>query len=297
MRTNPNIYPDILSGIDQSEQTLQQALLQLSSGKRVNLPSDDPGASAELVQSLTQSADVDSYQANASSVLSQAQSADSVVSSVVSLLTQAVTLGTEAANGTQSDSNRATIAAQVQGILASVVSEANTKYSGASLFAGTSNPSDAFTADPTSSTGYTYNGNSGTNYVEVGDSLKVQSNVAGDRLFTNATASVLGALSGLASAISSGSATAIGSATGAVSTALNYVSQQHVVYGNTINQLTSQESFLSQETITLTSQQTSLVGIDSATAATNLSEAETENSAILAAAAKVLPVSLLNYLQ
>jgi flagellar hook-associated protein 3 FlgL len=297
MRTNPNIYPDILSGIDQSEQTLQQALLQLSSGKRVNLPSDDPAASAELVQSLTQSADVDSYQANTASVLSQAQSADSVVSSVVSLLTQAVTLGTEAANGNESAAGRETIVTQVQGILASVVSEANTKYAGASLFAGTSNPAQAFTADSSSSTGYTYNGDSGTNYVTIGDSLKVQSNVAGDQLFTNATASVLGALSGLASAVSSGSASAIGSATAQITTALNYVSQQHVVYGNTINQLTSQESFLSQETITLTSQQTSLVGIDSATAATNLSEAETENSAVLAAAAKVLPVSLLNYLQ
>ena len=297
MRTNPNIYPDILSGIDQSEQTLQQALLQLSSGKRVNLPSDDPAASSELVQSLTESADVDSYQANAASVLSQAQSADSVLSSVVSLLTEAVTLGTEAANGTESASNREAIAAQVQGILASVVSEANTKYAGASLFGGTSNPAQAFSADAGSATGYTYNGNSGTNYVEVGTSLKVQSNVAGDQLFTNASASVLGALSALASAVGSGSAAAVGSATGSVTTALNYVSQQRVIYGNTINQLTSQESFLSQETLTLTSQQTALVGIDPATAATNLSEAETENSAVLAAAAKVLPVSLLNYLQ
>jgi flagellar hook-associated protein 3 FlgL len=296
MRTNPNIYPDILAGINQSEQTVQQALLQLSSGKRVNLPADDPGASAALVQSLTQSATVDSYQANASSTLAQAQSADAVLSSVVTLLNQAVTLGTEAGNGTESASNRQQLAAQVQSILASVVSEANTTYQGAALFAGTANPAQAFVADPGSPTGYTYNGNSGTNYVAAGDSLKVQSNVPGDQLFTNSSASVLGALSQLVSAIDGGSSATIGSAAGAVSAALNYVSQQHVIYGNTINQLTAQESFLSQETITLTSQQTALVGIDPAVAATNLSEAETHNSSVLAAAAKVLPVSLLDYL-
>ena len=70
-----------------------------------------------------------------------------------------------------------------------------------------------------------------------------------------------------------------------------------MVYGSTINQLTSQETYLSQEKVTLTSRTTSLVGIDTATAAENLSQAETENSAVFASAAKVLQNSLLNYLK
>ena len=299
MRTNPNIYPDILSGINQSEQTIQQALLQVSSGKRVNLPSDDPAASSALVQSLSQSAAVDTYQSNAGSTLSQAQSADSVLSSVTSLLNQAVTLGTEGATGTETAENRQAIAVQIRGILASVVSEANTTYAGSSLFGGTANPSQAFIADASSPSGYTYAGNSGTNYVAVGDTLKVQANIPGDQLFDQAGSSVLGSLTQLANTLTSASSssTDIGSALASVTSALNYVSQQHVTYGNTITQLTAQESFLSQETVTLSSQQNTLVGIDPAVAATELSEAETENSSVLAAAAKVLPVSLLNYLQ
>jgi flagellar hook-associated protein 3 FlgL len=61
--------------------------------------------------------------------------------------------------------------------------------------------------------------------------------------------------------------------------------------------MSSQESYLSQETVTLTSRQTALVGVNMATAATNLSQAELTNSAVLAAAAKVLPQTLLQYLQ
>jgi flagellin-like hook-associated protein FlgL len=48
--------------------------------------------------------------------------------------------------------------------------------------------------------------------------------------------------------------------------------------------------------VTLSTQQNNLVGADEATVATELSQAETDNSAALAAAAKVLPNTLLNYL-
>jgi hypothetical protein len=63
-----------------------------------------------------------------------------------------------------------------------------------------------------------------------------------------------------------------------------------------MNILNSQDGFLSQETVSLTSQKNSLVGISIADAATNLSNAELENNTVLAAAAKVIPATLLQYL-
>jgi flagellin-like hook-associated protein FlgL len=82
-----------------------------------------------------------------------------------------------------------------------------------------------------------------------------------------------------------------------VSAALSAVGQQRIPLDNTISQLNSQESYLSQETLTLTTAQTSLVGANIADAATNLSNAEIDNSAVLAAAAKAMPENLLKYLQ
>ena len=70
-----------------------------------------------------------------------------------------------------------------------------------------------------------------------------------------------------------------------------------MAYANVVNQANAQESYLSQETLSLSSQQTALTGIDLSTAATNLTQAQTAQSAILAVAAKVLPVSLLDYLK
>jgi flagellar hook-associated protein 3 FlgL len=296
MRFVSNIASNVITDIQQSDQSVQTALQQLSSGQRVSVPSDDPAASAALVQLQTQSANIDQYTTNADSAVSQAQSADSVVSSVVSLLNQAVTLGTEGANGTSSATNRQAIAAQVQNLLSSVVSLANTQFQGISLFGGSASGQPAFVADSTSPTGYTYNGNSAVNTISIGDSLNIQANVPGNTVFTNANGNVLAALSSLANALTSGTSADIGAATTAVTTALNVVSQQHIVYGNAINRSQAQETNLAQDKITLSSRATTLIGIDPATAAENLSQAETNNAAVLAASAKVLQNSLLDYL-
>jgi flagellar hook-associated protein 3 FlgL len=296
MRVDPNMVPQMLAAIQQSESSLQTALAQVSTGKSVTMPSDNPAAEANMVQNTIETANVDQYTKNDSNVLSSVQSADSTLSSVVTSLTKAVSLGTEGANGTNNSSDQQEIATQVQSILSSVVSDANTSYEGAYLFAGTASTTAPYTADSNSATGYTYNGNDVTNSVQVGDDLTVQTNLPGSQLFSNSSNSVIGSLSSLVTALKSGDTSAISSATSAVSSALSYVSQQRVVYANAETQLNAQETYLQQETVTLSSQATSLVGVDMATAATTLSQAETDNNAALAAAAKVVPNSLLNYL-
>jgi flagellar hook-associated protein 3 FlgL len=296
MRINPNLVPDILAGLQQSQTTLNQALEQVSTGKSVNVPSDNPAAASEMVQNTIETANVDQYTQNVTGVLSQVQAASSALSSVESSLTQAISLGTEGANGTESTSDLQSIASQVQGILSSVVTQANTSYEGSYLFGGTASSQQPYTADSSSPTGYTYNGNSGQNSVAVGDSTNVQINLPGNQIFSNSTTNVLGSLSALVTALQSGNSTTIGTATSGVTNALNYVSQQRIFYANADSQLNSQETYLQQETVNLSSQQTSLVGVNMAQAAINLSQAQTDNSAALAAAAKVLPDTLLNYL-
>jgi len=296
MRINPNLVPDILAGLQQSQTTLNQALEQVSTGKSVNVPSDNPAAASEMVQNTIETANVDQYTQNVTGVLSQVQAASSALSSVESSLTHAISLGTEGANGTESTADLQSIASQVQGILSSVVTQANTSYEGSYLFGGTASSQQPYTADSSSPTGYTYNGNSGQNSVAVGDSTNVQINLPGNQIFSNSTTNVLGSLSALVTALQSGNSTTIGTATSGVTNALNYVSQQRIFYANADSQLNSQETYLQQETVNLSSQQTSLVGVNMAQAAINLSQAQTDNSAALAAAAKVLPDTLLNYL-
>ena len=396
-----NMVPDMEYNLNQSQQSLAVALQQVTTGLRVNQPSDDPGAAATMTISLASSATVDQYTANISSVTSQMQTADSSFSSIVTSLNTAVTLGTSGAGATVSTANKQAIATELEGVLSSVVAQGNASYQGVYLFAGSASStlplvpasttytslagtvalpltaaypltagsvtsvSDAstgktfvFTASAgatlsqlstaianaaaagtlsagttatINSTGqlsiasnssadgivvttndpalgamnatpgtevanaYAYVGNGTVNSVPVGDSLSIATNVPGAQLFTSG-ANVLGSLNSLITALQSGTSAQIEAATTAVSTSLASVTQQRVPLDNGISQLSSQESFLSQETLTLTTQQTALVGVNLATSATNLAQAETANSAVLAAAAKVLPQTLLSYL-
>jgi len=396
------MVPDMQYELQQSQQALATAMQQVSTGLRVNQLSDDPAASANMVQSLAESANVDQYTSNVSSLLPQMQTADSAISGIVTSLSSALSLGTSGATGTTSAAGRQAIAAQLQSVLSDVISQANTSYQGVYVFGGSASTTPPFVAASstfTSANGsvgsplsnataltagsvtsisdattgntfvfraaagdtvgtlataisnavaagtlsagtsatinasgqlsigtnsstagivvssndaalgqmtaapgtavanaYAYVGDNSVNQVQVGDSLNVASNLPGNPLLTGGP-NVIGSLTNLINALQNGSSTQIATATAGISAAINYVGQARVPFDNTISELNNQESYLGQEKVTLTSQQSSLVGINLSVAATNLSQAELTSNAVMAAAAKVLPETLLNYLQ
>jgi flagellar hook-associated protein 3 FlgL len=297
MRVNPNITPDILSAIWNTQQQENTAMQQLSTGKRVNSPSDDPAAAAALVGNLTESDQTDQFIKNTSNVEGMLQTADSTLSSVVSVLNQAISLGVQGATGTMSLTDQQGIAQQIVGIQKQVMQLANTSYQGVYIFAGTASTQPPFVTDTTQPSGVAYQGNSNTNTVEIGTGRSIQTNIPGDQMFQGAGGDVMGSLQNLVTALQSGNNTAIGTATTQLRDAFNYVTQQRVFYGNAVDQLNSNSTYLQSEKVNLASQQNDLVGVDMAKAATDLSNAEITHQAALAAAARVSQNTLLDYLK
>jgi len=297
MRINPNATPDVLSAIENVQQAQAVALRLIATGRCVNLPSDDPAAAAALVQNHNHSAMVDQYTQSGNTVLGMMQSAESVLSSVVTEVSQAVSVGVEGATGTISDANRQTLAAQVAGTLASVVSQANASYGGIHLFAGTASTTTPFTPSSASPSGYQYNGNGRINSISIGDGYQIPINVPGDQLFQQPGNDLLASLQQLVAALQGGDTSSIGNATNQLRQALDYLTQQRAFYGNVTGQINSQEAFLRNETVNIQSEEDSLVGVDTATAITNLSQAQTAAEATMAAAGRVLQQTLLDYLR
>jgi flagellar hook-associated protein 3 FlgL len=297
MRVNPNYTPDILANLWNSQAEEQTAIEQLSTGKRVNVPSDDPAAAAADVQNQALQSQNDQYIQNTSNLDGSLQTADSTLSSVVTVLNQAISLGVQGANGGVSSADQQALAEQVQSIQSQMVQLANTSYQGSYLFGGTASQSAPFALDSTQPSGVLYSGNSGVNNVEIAPGSSLPVNVPGDQIFQGAGGSVMGSLEQLVTALQSGNATNIGTATTQVGSALSYLSLQRVFYGSAISQLNANQSFLQKEQVSLQTQETSLVGVDLATAATNLSQANAAQTATLAALAQIIPQSLLNYLK
>lgn len=289
-----NMTDNFLAEIWRTQSNEQKALEQLSSGKRVNRPSDDPAAAASEVLNQDQQAQVDQYLQSTTSLNGMFQTADSALASTLLALNQAVSLGTEGANGALSQSNLQTIAASVQGVLAQVVQMANTSYQGSYIFGGTATTSVPFSS---AAGGLVYNGNAGLNQAAIGDGRSIQTNVPGSQLFMQPGSDVIGSLQGLITALQGGNSAAISNATTAVSNALSDLSAQRLFYSNAMSQVGDEQITLNQQNTNLKAQENALVGADMTQAALAVTQAQTANQAVLAATARVLPVTLLDYLK
>ena len=173
IRFNPNPYDTILSGLNINNRDTSIAQEELATGRRVNQPSDDPGATAVAIGIHAQTSQIDQFTTNISNVSGLLQTADSTMSSVTTVLNQAITLGVQAGDATLSAANRATLATQIQGISTQMMSLANTTYQGQYIFAGNNSGQPAYVADPNSASGVTYQGNTGVNQVEISQGQNV----------------------------------------------------------------------------------------------------------------------------
>lgn len=295
-RVNPNILPDLISSIEQSQQNQQTAVEQLSTGRSVNNLSDNPASAAGLVLNNAQSSAVDQFLSNVSDAQGKIQTADSALSNATEVLTTAITVGTEGANGTLSTADRQSLAQQVQGLQQQMLGLANTSYQGVYIFGGTQVTSQPFVQDQSSASGVQYQGNTNLTSVQVGEGQSVQTNVAGSQLFLNSSGNVFQALNDLANALNSG--TGIDAANTEVQQAFSQLSTQRVFYGNALSQLQSSQSFLNQEQVNLSTQQNQLVGADLTSVLANSSQAQVDLEAALSATSQVLNLpNLLTYLK
>jgi len=118
-----------------TQASLSKTLQQLSSGSRINSGADD-AAGLSLANGLQASATALSQSAkNAAEGVDFLQVADGALSQVTSLLNRAVTLATEAGNGTLNSSQQTAANSEYQKILGEINSiNSNTEYNGISSF-------------------------------------------------------------------------------------------------------------------------------------------------------------------
>jgi flagellar hook-associated protein 3 FlgL len=295
MRVNPDIAADVLAALARTRTAEETALTRISTGRRVNVPSDDPAAAAVLVINRSQSASTDQFLRSTASIRLQLQTADSTLNSVVLALQRAISLGTEGANGTQSDANRASIAEELKGVRDQLLSLANLSFQGEYVFAGTNNRTAPFVLDNTQPAGVNYAGNADVNSVAIGDGLKTQVNRPGNALFLAAGGNVFQAMHDLIQGMTTG--VGIGSAISQVRAAFDNVTAQRVFYGNALNQLDSQDTNLNNVKLQLSNEEDQIGGADLAATSSALVNAETARNATLAATGRISQNSLFDYLR
>jgi flagellar hook-associated protein 3 FlgL len=186
MRLSTNmIFDQQVRGITDSQSSWLKVGQQLSSGLRVNNPSDDPIAAASSVI-LAQSQAKSSQYATARTFANQSLSfEENTLQGVTSAIQSAQTTIVAASTGTLSDDDRASYATQLQGLRDQLLGLANTKDSnGRYIFAGYKTESAPFSD---TGTGVTYVGGSDAISQQISDSRTMTVGNTGDAVFNHIT--------------------------------------------------------------------------------------------------------------
>jgi flagellin len=143
------------NNLNQTQSSLQNTLTQLSSGSRINSGADD-AAGLSLANGLdANSAALTQSSANAAEGVGLLQVADGALSQVTNLLNRAVTLATEASNGTLNTDQDSAANSEYQSILDEISNiGATTTYNGQQVF-GSASGFAIFTGDGTAGGGFT----------------------------------------------------------------------------------------------------------------------------------------------
>jgi flagellar hook-associated protein 3 FlgL len=180
--SNDTLRSAFLAALEVAQRRVIDTQEKVSSGKRVNKPSDDPVAAARIAHLDSSLSRLDQYKSNSDFARNQLGLEESALNSVVDNLQRIRELTLQANNATASDSDRADIAAEISQARDALLALANTTdVDGRHLFGGYVEGTVPFT---TTSTGtVVYNGDQGQRSLQISDSRFVTINDSGSDVF------------------------------------------------------------------------------------------------------------------
>lgn len=300
--TNEMSSQMVLAGIESSLDRLDTTQEELSTGKSINEPSDDPSGTSLALQLNTELSNLNQYSNNVTDGTGWTQAATGALSDIANAVQRIQELTTQAANGTQSSTDMADDADEVNQLIDQIKQDAGTQYNGQYIFSG----SATSTAPYQSGSNDSYAGNSGqvTRQIGPNTSLAVNANLAGV-LGTGQTVSgqpagdglLLNTLRNIADDMQSGNAAALsGNDLPALNDNFNALTGLSATVGATTDRLQMASSRIAslqeQDSDSLSGTQDA----DMAKTEINFSTEQAALTAALQAGANIVQQSLMNFL-
>jgi flagellar hook-associated protein 3 FlgL len=290
-----------LSDLTSSLASLERTTNELSSGRTILEPSDNPYGASRVIDLQSQLEGLSAYEGNAQDGISWENTASSAMSNINQIAQRVRELVVQSANGTNNQSDLNTIALEIEQLTESVKQDANTQYAGQYIFSGTATTTAPYAMGAEDE----YKGNAETVSRAVGPGASVTVTTNLSTLLGNGEAAkdgkLLDTLRTIAQHLRGGTAEgreALGTTDlTSLDTNLEGLSQLQAVSGSAIDQL---RASLSRNEDLQTSITESLSNTeDTNVAATSIAYANEQAAyeAALRAGATIVQESLLNFLQ
>jgi flagellar hook-associated protein 3 FlgL len=182
--TQGMLYARALSDVQSGLFRYSQLQQQVATGRRVNRPSDDPAAALRILPLRADLRDLQQLSDNVSMARESLNTSTTSLEDGSSLMQRVRELTTQAANGTLSDSDRQSVAAEVDQLLNQLVGIGNSRRGDRYLFGGTENGDAPFELiEDASGARVVYRGNRDSLSVDVAPGVSTELNVPGDAIF------------------------------------------------------------------------------------------------------------------
>ncbi len=191
---------DFLYNIKNQAETMQKKQTELSSGLKVNLPSDDPANMINYMKWESGKQDIAKFNNIIGSYKNKMNIVDGHLGSMGDSLHRARELVVQAANGTYTKEDRVAMSTEIDQIIRQLVADANSEYKGNPLFGGTSTRTQPYriteNVDPSSNTPLvstvTYFGNAQERVMDIGKNDRITSALPGTSIFETTTTTING---------------------------------------------------------------------------------------------------------
>ncbi|HEV7173842.1 MAG TPA: flagellar hook-associated protein FlgL [Solirubrobacteraceae bacterium] len=286
-----------LNDLQQSLNRLDTTQQQLSSGKKLNQPSDDPYGTSQAMSLNGQLSSLNDYTNNITDGTAWTSQATTSLGGIDSMVQRVRELVVQASNGTYTQSDLNASAAEVNQLIDAIKQEANASYNGQYIFSGTSTSTAPYQTGSTD----TYQGGTGNVDRLIGPNTTLSVNTNISSLLGNGQASgdggLLDTLRTIASDMQSGNTGAIGGADlKNLDANFGTLTQMEANVGAISNRLTLASSRIEQLQNSDTAALSNVQDADMATVAINFSTEQAAYSAALKAGANIVQSSLLDFL-
>lgn len=279
-----------------SLQTQQSRLADLqdkaTSLNKISRPSDDPSATGQAMQTRAQLAASVQYGRNIDDGNSWLTAADSALGQATDVLHRVNDLAVQAGNGSLNQSGKNAIASELDALKEELLSIANRQHLGRNVFAGSSDVVGAFTLGSPPA----FNGNAGSSVERrISPTQTVRVDADGAAIFGDGASSIFATLSSMSSDLRAGSD--VSSRLAALDSGFKAVVNGRSDVGARQASLERARTVNTQLGDSLTAQQTGIEKADLSSVILDLKLQENTYQVALAATARVLQPTLMDFLR
>ena len=292
--TQSMLSNNMLKNLSNSNTNMSRYMDQLTTGKKINLPSDDPVVAMKGISYRSQVSEIGQFQRNTSEVHNWMDNTDAALNTATQALQKLRELAVQASNDTYDEQERENIMKEAEQLKQHLEDIVNTNVNGKHIFNGTNTNTSPFDEEGN------FEPNTDAVMIEVAGGMKIQANVNPENVFGNGlfgNPDNPGKLDELIAALEENDQNGIEESIKDIDDSINQVINSRADLGARMNRLELVENRLAEQEIVATKTMSDNEDVDFAETITKLITQESLHRAALSAGSRIIQPSLVDFLR